>query len=90
MHHLRGAAFATSESRCRSEPALATPLPRPVLTRPSLQLEGSTRELGSALSQLTHLALRCRIESVAVAPEFLEGLCQVWVLLLLCSSVERF
>lgn len=52
----------------------------------SPQLVGSTRELGSALSRLTHLALRCRMESVAVAPEFLEGLSQVrtMVCLVLC------
>lgn len=55
----------------------------PLLTCPfsclpcAAQLVGSTRELGAALSHLTHLALRCRVESVAVAPEFLESLSQV-------------
>jgi len=40
-------------------------------------MAGSMRELGSALSRLTNLALRCRLEATAVAPEWLEGLSQV-------------
>lgn len=54
------------------------------------KLVGSTRELGSALSRLTHLALRCRMESVAVAPEFLEGLSQLRRLELASLRLAQF
>jgi hypothetical protein len=54
------------------------------------KLVGSTRELGAALSRLTHLALRCRMESVAVAPEFLEGLSQLRRLELASLRVAQF
>jgi hypothetical protein len=42
-----------------------------------LQLSGSTAELATSLAGLTRLGLRCRLESAALAPEFLEGLSQV-------------
>lgn len=78
------AALAAMQPSCRTastySPASchSAPMLRPLRPRhPRPQLEGSTRELGCALSGLTRLALRCRLESVALAPEFLEGLSQV-------------
>lgn len=43
---------------------------------PVLQVAGSLAELSEALPGLTHLSLRCRMESAALAPGLLEGLSQ--------------
>ncbi len=50
------------------------------------QIVGSTSGVASALSGLTQLSLSCRLELAALAPDFLESLSQV-CLLLSCQSL---
>lgn len=57
---------------------------------PRLQLEGSTVGLSAALSALTHLALRCRLESAALAPGLLEGLSSLRRLELSSLRIAQF
>lgn len=56
----------------------------------ALQLDGSTAGLAPALSSLTRLSLRCRLESAALAPDFPEGLSQLRRLELGCLRLAQF
>ncbi|EFN55411.1 hypothetical protein CHLNCDRAFT_134537 [Chlorella variabilis] len=49
----------------------------PALQRLDLRLVGSTSGVVTALAGLTQLALSCRMESAALAPDLLEGLSQL-------------
>lgn len=77
---------ATSWGPTTPNHKLRTCHPRPLL----LQLEGSTAGLSSALSALTHLALRCRLESAALAPGLLEGLSSLRRLELSSLRIAQF
>lgn len=74
-----------SGHRVWGSPAAATHAARPPMRPPAclpaacltLQLVGSTSGVVTALAGLTQLALSCRMESAALAPDLLEGLSQV-------------
>ncbi|KAL4858951.1 Volume-regulated anion channel subunit [Chlorella vulgaris] len=70
-------ATGTDNLLCLRGNALARLSELPALHSLELHIIGSTCDLSAALVGLTRLSLRCRIESAALAPGFLEGLSQL-------------